>query len=1314
MPEQTSLNDLFDELEKCTVGIKVNDSINGTGIIVSEDGLILTCYHVVANGDSKISSSDNIKVILSGQEPSPEKPVTFEQDKSNAVLDVAFLKLAEKFDNSGVARLNKSRNSFGHTFYSKGFRKPHVSESGLSAKGEIRELVRSPDNISRLQINCSDEISGGMSGSAVLDINTGNVVGMISLHYKRSDERTLNFAIPVESIIAVYPQIKEKNPGLQEISQSYEKIVKYIEYVKKENDRYTDILGRKLQEYYVEQDAIFIDKDGDKYWTREDIRSELSKEGNYKDKVKKIIEMELLVKQGESLNYYLLVGAPFGEGCTTLARWLTHSYAEEYSFDEFNMNDKSSTRDYSNELKCIPILLPLTKGSSLTSPIYGQHPVSYVLNMINSAPEKPARILLIVDGIDHLHSDQIEDFMKEIYKYYNESRGSLRVILLSKLVPLPPSLTKERVVRINRFDDQQAREYFRKAGLEKDYEKLKKSYTEALVTKPLFASMICRIHRDGAANHPVIKEEWSKLKQNALVYMYFFSHIGKSNYPDDRDSEREARRSWFRVLRAIAAFRHISKSEDITFHGLAEKLKQIKIEVDESLNITSKENLEPIIVETEDEQVNFSHQSFKYYLVATFYIESLLSYSSSNNDNDNHNAKENYLNLYNLNIGFEKADTSKIIDFLEGLLEVLLDESDIYIYADGAIDLRDTFGYNEKSRQKISRILVDNTKKILCDYYRLIADIGDALEKNPWLKKWYENEKKTLETPDSFKIGNLWIHLWISLFINNKLKPGLKVKSIKDLDQILVLSSNRIPSDLKRMKGIDLSGTELSGIDLFRADMSPGVITQDEKLHTNFENAKLRGANLCEAKLIEANLMHSDLSNAKLFNATMYGVDLSHATLLRADLSGIQLKPPDEEPQKEIYREAKFCNANLGDANISDAKMKGVDLTDADLYRANLCDSDLSEAKLVRTKLTFANLSYAKLRGADIEKPNFSYANLAEADLVGLDFSSCFQKDKGDKFANVNLSGARIYQAKPRNDLSGYRSSPRINPPISAELARTFPDDGENAVSVSTYIIARFNKSISELSTDGNYSFNVSKSCVFDDLYNNNNHHRRQLVSIKEPYLQGKRTESSDGETIVFKPSNPLEYSTTYGIIIKDSSERCLAKWWFTTASSNITKTASGITTMVKEKEITNVKVIAVKSHDGNSFDRALDSDLNTRWSNYGKDSWIIFDLGSKRDLCAIDIGWFKGDKRIYEFELKYSEGENNEEHYQSIDPLSCRCEDNPLSFCSSGKTISPERYTFDKVSAQYVKIVVNGNTQNHWASITEVAFYEYVNFSSS
>jgi uncharacterized protein YxeA len=369
--------------------------------------------------------------------------------------------------------------------------------------------------------------------------------------------------------------------------------------------------------------------------------------------------------------------------------------------------------------------------------------------------------------------------------------------------------------------------------------------------------------------------------------------------------------------------------------------------------------------------------------------------------------------------------------------------------------------------------------------------------------------------------------------------------------------------------------------------------------------------------------------------------------------------------------------------------MKGVKLTDADLYRANLSDSDLSESILERTKLTFANLSYAILHDAKIKEPNLSYANLSEADLAGVDFSSCFSDSTKDNFTNVNLSNANIYKAKPIGELQKYQS----NKPINKWLVKTFPGDDEKEIPISSYIIACFSKSIK----DTKYHFRVSKTNIDNDS--------PQHVTR----IEGATSESKDGETIAFKPYCPLEYSSTYEVVIEDSEANNLAKWSFTTSlhEKDTHIDSAGITAAIAKKEIPNVKTKGGISHDGNLFDRTLDSEFTSRWSNYGPGSWIIYDLGEPRNICAIDIGWFKGDKRIYYFEIKYSMtmSDKDENNFHSTAPS---------AFQSKGKTLSPERYTFDKVKAQYVKIIVNGNSQNNWASITEVAFYECADSFSS
>ena len=59
-------------------------------------------------------------------------------------------------------------------------------------------------------------------GGPILDVDTNRVIGIISDHHKSSYSvndiyKTLSLAIPVESIIKVYPEFKDKNPGLKPI-----------------------------------------------------------------------------------------------------------------------------------------------------------------------------------------------------------------------------------------------------------------------------------------------------------------------------------------------------------------------------------------------------------------------------------------------------------------------------------------------------------------------------------------------------------------------------------------------------------------------------------------------------------------------------------------------------------------------------------------------------------------------------------------------------------------------------------------------------------------------------------------------------------------------------------------------------------------------------------------------------------------------------------------------------------------------------------------------------------------------------------------
>ena len=119
----------------------------------------------------------------------------------------------------------------------------------------------------------------------------------------------------------------------------------------------------------------------------------------------------------------------------------------------------------------------------------------------------------------------------------------------------------------------------------------------------------------------------------------------------------------------------------------------------------------------------------------------------------------------------------------------------------------------------------------------------------------------------------------------------------------------------------------------------------------------------------------------------------------------------------------------------------------------------------------------------------------------------------------------------------------------------------------------------------------------------------------------------------------------------------------------------------------------------------AFDNNLDTRWSHDSMGSWIIVDLGTIKDICSVDIAWYRGDERSYDFVISFSDDGTN---FKEL-----------LEGTSRGDTLSPERYKVIgsasteegseiALSARYIKITINGNNdadteESQWGAITEV-----------
>ena len=120
---------------------------------------------------------------------------------------------------------------------------------------------------------------------------------------------------------------------------------------------------------------------------------------------------------------------------------------------------------------------------------------------------------------------------------------------------------------------------------------------------------------------------------------------------------------------------------------------------------------------------------------------------------------------------------------------------------------------------------------------------------------------------------------------------------------------------------------------------------------------------------------------------------------------------------------------------------------------------------------------------------------------------------------------------------------------------------------------------------------------------------------------------------------------------------------------------------------LTASSVIA-SGNDGNLPANTFDDRLDTRWSNLGKGSWIDYDLGTQRDISGAAIAWHSGNTRANNFVLSVSTDGTT---YTPV-----------FTGKSSGTTTAAETYAFTTRSARRLRITVNGNTLNDWASIAE------------
>jgi hypothetical protein len=103
----------------------------------------------------------------------------------------------------------------------------------------------------------------------------------------------------------------------------------------------------------------------------------------------------------------------------------------------------------------------------------------------------------------------------------------------------------------------------------------------------------------------------------------------------------------------------------------------------------------------------------------------------------------------------------------------------------------------------------------------------------------------------------------------------------------------------------------------------------------------------------------------------------------------------------------------------------------------------------------------------------------------------------------------------------------------------------------------------------------------------------------------------------------------------------------------------------------------------------AIDGSFSTRWTALGKGQYLTGDMGDFKTVTGLSIAWYRGAVRKSSFQIQARAADGTVTTVYSGQ--------------SSGKTEGLEAYTFAPVSTRYVRVVVNGNTENDYANIWEM-----------
>jgi serine protease DegQ len=173
-----------------------SDSSLGSGVIVSDDGLILTNNHVIASADAiEVALADGRKLPATIVGADPESDLALLRVKAKKLPSITFAS-ADKLDVGDVVLAIGNPFGVGQT----------ITQGIVSALGRNHLGINTYENF----IQTDASINPGNSGGALIN-TAGNLVGINSAIYSRNGgSMGIGFAIPVSLAKQVMEQIAKE------------------------------------------------------------------------------------------------------------------------------------------------------------------------------------------------------------------------------------------------------------------------------------------------------------------------------------------------------------------------------------------------------------------------------------------------------------------------------------------------------------------------------------------------------------------------------------------------------------------------------------------------------------------------------------------------------------------------------------------------------------------------------------------------------------------------------------------------------------------------------------------------------------------------------------------------------------------------------------------------------------------------------------------------------------------------------------------------------------------------------------------------